>query len=537
MSTRRRWPWPRPARSRWPPPGPGRWDDVKRLARERDLGFVLCSYVEMSGAPKAKLVPATHLEDMDAGSAGFAGFAAGEIGQGPHDPDMTASRTSARCWCALAHESGLGGEQHPGRRRLALLPPHHLAAPAGAGHAPGVRRQHRRGAGVHAPQARRGGRLRPRDAQDTLGKPCYDLRALHRNLDLLTTLIKYVQELGWDPYANDHEDANCQFELNYRYADALTTADRHTFFKWMVKSVAEQQGLVATFMPKPFAALTGNGAHCHLSLWDPANETNLFLDEQDGRGLSQLAYWFTGGVLHHARALAAVTNPLVNSYKRLIRGAPRSGATWAPVYTTYGGSNRTQMIRIPAPGRIESHRGRLGQPLPGVHRAHRRRAGRDRSADPGPGGARPSTRCRRRSCAGGDRVPAHCTLNEALDCLEGDQVIRDALGPDYASAYLRAKREEWERYIATSRSGNWTRTVPSFRPSPGGPASRRSRCSACEGRPAFGPGRLGPPPVVPLSRGRALRVRRPRRLRAAAGALPRRSRVSTDGHSRDAGRG
>ena len=94
----------------------------------------------------------------------------------------------------------------------------------------------------------------PWDALDTLGKPCYDLRALHRNLDLLTTLIKYVQELGWDPYANDHEDANCQFEINYRYADALTTADRHTFFKWMVKSVAEQQGLLATFMPKPFAA-------------------------------------------------------------------------------------------------------------------------------------------------------------------------------------------------------------------------------------------------------------------------------------------
>src|SRR6478672_9374874 len=160
--------------------------------------------------------------------------------------------------------------------------------------------------------------------------------------------------MGWDPYANDHEDANCQFELNWLYSDALTTADRHTFFKWMVKTIAEERGLMATFMPKPFARLTGNGAHCHLSLWDVDNRTNLFLDEGDEAGLSPLAYQFTAGLLHHARALAAITNPIVNSYKRLIRGAPRSGATWAPVYTTYGAANRTQMVRIPGPGRIEN---------------------------------------------------------------------------------------------------------------------------------------------------------------------------------------
>ena len=102
----------------------------------------------------------------------------------------------------------------------------------------------------------------------TLAKPCYDLRALYRNLDVMTTLLRYMQELGWDPYANDHEDANCQFEINWTYSDALTTADRHTFFKWMVRTVAEQHGLWATFMPKPFAHLTGNGAHFHMSLAD-----------------------------------------------------------------------------------------------------------------------------------------------------------------------------------------------------------------------------------------------------------------------------
>ena len=166
------------------------------------------------------------------------------------------------------------------------------------------------------------GSYAPWDKLDTLDKPCYDLRALHRNLDTMTTLIKYMQELEWEPYANDHEDGTCQFETNWTYSDALTTADRHTFFKWMVKTLAEECGLLATFMPKPFTNLTGNGAHFHMSLWDAENQRNLFLDESNQNGLSQLAYWFTGGVLKHADAVTAVTNPLVNSYKRLVRSVP-----------------------------------------------------------------------------------------------------------------------------------------------------------------------------------------------------------------------
>ena len=122
----------------------------------------------------------------------------------------------------------------------------------------------------------------------------------------------------------------------------------------MVRAVAEQQGLWATFMPKPFGHLTGNGAHYHLSLADADSGRNLFLDESAEYGLSQFGRWFMGGVLRHARSLSAITAPLVNSYKRLVRGAPRSGATWAPVYVTYGPANRTQMIRVPAPGRIEN---------------------------------------------------------------------------------------------------------------------------------------------------------------------------------------
>jgi glutamine synthetase len=219
----------------------------------------------------------------------------------------------------------------------------------------------------------------------------------------------------------------------------------------MVKTVAEEHGLLATFMPKPFPRLTGNGAHCHVSLWDANDETNLFLDEQDESGLSQLAYWFMGGVLHHARALAAVTNPLVNSYKRLIRGAPRSGATWAPVYVTYGGSNRTQMIRIPAPGRIEN---RIvdGAANPYLACTALLAAGLDGIAqriDPGKRNDDnlyevPEDELRRRGIG---FLPT--TLPDALDCLEADEVLMGALGPEFAAMYLRAKREEWRQYHLT----------------------------------------------------------------------------------------
>ena len=161
--------------------------------------------------------------------------------------------------------------------------------------------------------------------------------------------------LGWDNYATDHEDANGQFEQNFQFADALTTCDRAVFFRYMVESLAQQRGLIATFMPKPFANLTGNGCHFHVSLWRDGE--NVFerdpAEDPRGLGLSELAYQFVGGLKANAKAYIAVTAPTVNSYKRLVVGAPTSGATWAPAYISYGYNNRTQMLRIPAPGRIE----------------------------------------------------------------------------------------------------------------------------------------------------------------------------------------
>ena len=265
----------------------------------------------------------------------------------------------------------------------------------------------------------------------------------------MTTLIGHLQALGWGPYANDHEDANCQFEINWEYSDALTTADRHTFYRWMVKTMAEERGLHATFMPKPFGDLTGSGAHFHMSLWDTDNETNLFLDESDPSGLSRMAYHFMGGVLAHAKALVAVTGPLVNSYKRLTRGAPRSGASWAPVYVTYGGSNRTQMIRIPAPGRIEN-RCVDGAANPYLASAVLLAAGLDgieNETDPGRRNNENLYELTEEELAerGIDYLPA--TLRDACDALEQDEVVRAALGRESTPATT---------WSASARSGGTT---------------------------------------------------------------------------------
>ena len=174
-----------------------------------------------------------------------------------------------------------------------------------------------------------------------------------RRYDVIAEICDYMLELGWEPYQNDHEDANGQFEMNWNFDDALVTADRHSFFKFMVKSIAEKHGLRATFMPKPFKGLTGNGCHVHISVWDPSGKANAFVDTTDEMGLSQQGYNFLGGIMKHAEALAAITNPTVNSYKRI--NAPRtlSGATWAPNTVTWTGNNRTHMVRVPGQGRFE----------------------------------------------------------------------------------------------------------------------------------------------------------------------------------------
>jgi glutamine synthetase len=425
-------------------------EQIKALVKDKNIEYFFCSFVELSGAPKAKLVPAPHLDDMAREGAGFAGFAAGDLNQGPHDPDIVSmpdfNSLTVLPW--RKNVAWVAGNLHVNGRPWPYCPRTILARQLDEARKKGYIFH----AGVEPEfmllKQNSNREYEPWDVLDNTAKPCYDLRALYRNLDVMTTLLRYMQELGWDPYANDHEDANCQFEINWVYSDALTTADRHTFFKWMVRAVAEEHGLWATFMPKPFAHLTGNGAHFHMSLADVQTRRNLFLDESDGLGLSQLARWFMGGLLYHARGMAAVIAPLVNSYKRLIRGAPRSGATWAPVYVTYGAANRTQMIRIPGPGRIEN-RAADGAANPYLAMAVMLAAGLDgieNKIDPGAANNDNLYEMPERELGRRNITFLPTTLREALDCFEHDQVLQRALGEEYAAYYMQVKREEWRQY-------------------------------------------------------------------------------------------
>lgn len=425
-------------------------EQVKKIVIENGIEFFLCSFVEMSGAPKAKVIPVTHLDEMAKDGAGFGGFAAGEIGQSPHDPEMASipdfNSLMIVPWqknlAWIASDMYVEGQSWHYCPRTILRQQLEKANQMGYIFNVGIEAE------FMLLKQGEGGQYTPWDTLDKLDKPCYDLRALYRNIGLMTTLIKYMQELEWEPYANDHEDGTCQFEINWTYSDALMTADRHTFFKWMVKTLAEEQGLLATFMPKPFSDLTGNGAHYHMSLWDDKNQTNLFLDAQDENGLSKLAYWFTGGILKHANAITAITNPLVNSYKRLVRIPPRSGSSWAPVYVTYGGNNRTQMIRTPARGRIEN---RLsdGAANPYLATTVLLAAGLDgieNQIDPGEQNRDNLYEVSEDELELRGVYALPSTLSEAVDALADDDIIKNALGDEYADYYIQVKRQEWRNY-------------------------------------------------------------------------------------------
>ncbi|HEU5278148.1 MAG TPA: type III glutamate--ammonia ligase [Gaiellaceae bacterium] len=429
-------------------------EDIRSVSQELGVEFYFAQFVDMYGRPSAKLVPAAYLDDLAADGAGFAGFAAGEIGQLPSDPDIAAipdlnsftpvpwEPSLARFACNIT----VDGEEWPYDPRTILRRALEKARTKGYEFMMGLELEYfllRRDGN---------GGIQVADALDDLEKPCYDLRGLTRNYDFLRRVSNYANQLGWGNYANDHEDANGQFEQNLTYSDALTSCDRAIFFRYMVHALAQQEGMIATFMPKPFTELTGNGCHFHMSLWD--GDTNLFLDEDDARGLglSETAYHFIGGLKKHARAYSAVTAPTVNSYKRLKVGSTSSGATWSPVWISYGYNNRTQMLRIPAPGRVED-RTVDGSANPYLAAAAILAAGIDgieNRIDAGEQNSEnlyaiPYDELRAR---GLETLPTN--LLEATMELERDDVLREWLGEgrneDYVDYFIKVKRDEWARY-------------------------------------------------------------------------------------------
>jgi len=431
-----------------------RLEEVRKITKGRGVEFFFAQFVDMYGRPSAKLVPAGNLDDLASDGAGFAGFAAGEIGQMPSDPDIAAipdlrsltlvpwQQNLARFACDITVE----GEPWPYCPRTILRNQLARAKELGYDYKIGLELEY------FLIQRREDGSIEIADAQDTLEKPCYDMAGLTRRYDFLTTVSKYCNELGWGNYANDHEDANGQFEQNFLFDDALVSCDRAIFFRYMVHTLAEQHGMVATFMPKPFTNLTGNGCHFHMSLWD--GETNLFLDEDDprGLGLSETAYHFVGGLKKHARAYSALTAPTVNSYKRLKLGSTTSGATWSPVWISYGYNNRTQMLRIPGPGRIED-RTIDGSANPYLAAAAILAAGLDgieKGLDAGEPNSENLYTISYDELRGRGLETLPSNLLEATTELERDDVLREALGKgrgeDYLDYFVRVKRDEWARY-------------------------------------------------------------------------------------------
>ena len=427
--------------------------DLAATAKANNIEYFLISFVDLLGQLRAKLVPARAIRGMQKDGAGFAGFAAW-LDMTPAHPDMFAIPDPDSLiqlpwkpevgW--LAADLWMDGKPVEASPRVALKRQVEAAEKQGYRVKTGVECEffltNPAGDGLS-------------DEMDQEEKPCYDQSALMRRYDVISEICDSMLGLGWNPYQNDHEDANGQFEMNWDYDDCLKTADKHTFFKFMAKSIAEKHGYRATFMPKPFKNLTGNGCHAHISVWDMAGKENLFLNESDEMGLSELAYQFLGGVLHSADEMAAMYIPTVNSYKRIDAAVTSSGATWSPNAITYSGNNRTHMVRIPDPGRFEI---RLmdGATNPYLLQAAILAAGLDGVANKRDPGERIDLNMYtdQHKLKNIRKLPTN--LLDAIRLLDASEVARSGFGDEFIDSYVKLKHEEWQRF--TREISAWERS-------------------------------------------------------------------------------
>lgn len=426
--------------------------NLAQIAKQKGIEYFQISFVDVFGVMRAKLVPASAIAGMQKNGAGFAGFAAW-LDMTPADSDLFAVPDPDSliqlpwkpevAW--LAADLWMDGKEVAHAPRNTLKRVLAQAEKKGWYMKHGVECEYflisEDAAGIA-------------DTLDTQSKPCYDIAALMRRYAVIKEICDAMQTLGWGPYQNDHEDANGQFEMNWDYNDSLLTADRHAFFKYMVKSIAEIHGLRATFMPKPFMNLTGNGCHMHVSVWDKTGKKNLFNDKKGELGVSALGYHFIGGVIDHAEGLCAMTNPTVNSFKRINAPRTTSGATWSPNTVTYGGNNRTHMIRIPDPGRFE-FRLADGAANPYLLPACVLAAGMDgigAKTDPGKR-LDIDMYTEGHTVKGAKKLPLN--LLDALRALEKDKTLGAAIGTEAVAAFIKLKTGEWNDF--TRHLTDWER--------------------------------------------------------------------------------
>ncbi|MAX52432.1 MAG: type III glutamate--ammonia ligase [Methylophaga sp.] len=423
---------------------------AQKFLAENNVKYVLAQFVDIHGVAKVKSVPADHLEDIIKTGAGFAGGAIWGMGIKPNGPDYMAmgdlSTLSLLPWqpgyARLICDGHVNGEPYSHDSRVVLKKQISRLTEKGWILYTGLEPE------FSLLKKDEFGHLHPFDPTDTLEKPCYDYKGITRQSGFLEKLTESLIDVGLDIYQIDHEDANGQFEINYTYADALKSADDYVMFKMAASEIANEMGMVCSFMSKPFSNRPGNGMHMHMSIGD--GEKSLFHDDSDetGHGLSKLAYHFMAGILAHAPALSAIAAPTVNSYKRLVVGRSLSGATWAPAYISYGNNNRSTMVRIPY-GRIEL---RLpdGTCNPYLTAAAAIAAGLDgveRQLEAGPGydinlyDLSPEELEEK----GIGILPQN--LHEALTALEKDDVIKGALGEEFVKEFLELKHMEWVEYM------------------------------------------------------------------------------------------
>ena len=426
---------------------------LKSSLEAKGVKYALASYVDIHGMCKAKMVPIAHLGQMMNGSELFTGAALDGVPQDVSDEEVAAmpdpNSVTILPWnpevAWFASDLHLEGKPFEACCRSILKNVLGQAREMGYSFNLGIETE------FFILKDNPDGSYGPISDRDILPKAAYDVPTLLDNYTILDTIVSAMNGLGWDVYSFDHEDAQGQFETDFAYADALTMADRLTFFRLMVKELARQQGYFASFMPKIAGDKTGSGAHYNMSLADVNTGKNLFEDPNDPRGckLSTLGYQFIAGVLRHAKAVVAVTCPTVNSYKRLVRQGSMSGFTWAPVYICYGNNNRTNMLRIPlAGGRVECRAADISTNLY-LGAALILAAGLEgirEGLDPGD----PHTEnmytysLEELAAMNIDLLPR--TLEEAIDAFEADPLAKTVMGPLMYQTYIDFKRQEWQEY-------------------------------------------------------------------------------------------
>jgi glutamine synthetase len=435
----------------------------ERLAAE-GVHTLLVQFTDLHGVAKGKWVPLEHLAEVLATGAGFAGPSIAGTGLGRTgarseyyargDPATARPLPWMPGYARIVGDGFVDGAPFDACPRQVMKRAVARLAERGWSLQTGIEPE------FFLLQRDACGHWSPADAHDRLAKPSYDLKSLPRQAPFLRALHEALQACGLEVLQIDHEDAHGQFEVNFKHADALTSADHLMLFKQAAHAIAESQGAVFSMMPRPFANQPGSGLHFHVSLWKGAS---CLFEGERGALLSPLGRHFMAGVLHHAAALCALAAPTVNSYKRLVVGESLSGTSWAPALIAHGPNNRTAMIRTLA-GRFEwrvpdasanpylATAGLIAAGLDGI----------DRQLDPGPDCTDDLFALPRAEIAARGIASLPQSLAAAIDALEASALMRSTLGDALHAQFIALKRDEQTAYARHVSDWELERYVDAF---------------------------------------------------------------------------